>query len=508
MATEAQLVSDINYSLAGDEYTRVGFRVTISSRYISSVSFLLSQRNNPTGDVTFTIRKTSDDALLGSKVWGDASSLPVLGSRAWKTATFSVPIYVNEEVRILCEYSGGDYSSAINIFCGAENSNIKGSEVFTSYTPSSYTDDANDDGTYSYEYSGGSTNAPSVTTQAVSDITATTATGNGNVTDLGAPLATQYGVCYAPFPNPTLDNATVTDETASPPATGAFTASLTNLYQDTLYYLKAYVKNEVGTFYGATATFTTSAGAPVLPLAVSTNYVTEIATTTALGHGAIDNNGGSDISQHGVCWGSSANPTYSVGGPTQTEEGATTVIGPFASLMTSLTAGTTYHMRAYAVNGTGPGYGLDVTFTTMAVGVPIVTTNKTTDVTPTTATGNGTIVNIGGSAITYRGCCWDSTINPTTTDSSSGYWGKTATAGGSKGDYSALITGLIAGTPVYMRFYATNTQGTGYGNNVLINELAGELLGGELMGVIGVKSETFVYTSKTGVQYYVQGVPF
>jgi len=341
-----------------------------------------------------------------------------------------------------------------------------------------------------------STTAPSVTTQAVTDIDKTTATGNGNVTSLGAPPATQHGHCWATHTKPsTVEPTTHTvdggrTENGVPSATGAFTSNLTTLRPNTKYYARTYITNSVGTIYGAEVEFTTLSDVPV----VTTDLATKVACSTAQGNGSIDNNGGSAITEHGVCWGTSANPTTS---DSKTEEGAYNVIGDFSSLMTGLTPETTYHYRAYAVNATGTGYGADVIFTTHAIGAPIVTTQRSTNVQAESATGNGTIVDTGGAAVTEHGHCWGTSANPTTSDS------KTEKGAGEVGAFTSGITGLTAGTPYYIRAYATNSYGTSYGDNDIINQLAGEL-----KGEIAVLSEWLVYTSKTGVQRALLGDEF
>jgi len=97
--------------------------------------------------------------------------------------------------------------------------------------------------------------APTVTTQAVTDIAVTTATGNGNITDLGTPEATQHGVCWNTGGTPTTaDDKT---EEGVPEATGAFTSSITGLTANTLYYVRAYATNSEGTSYGDEVSFTT-----------------------------------------------------------------------------------------------------------------------------------------------------------------------------------------------------------------------------------------------------------
>jgi hypothetical protein len=100
---------------------------------------------------------------------------------------------------------------------------------------------------------------PTVTTEAVSSITDTTATGNGTVTDDGGDTITERGIVWSTSANPT----TADDKATSAGTTGAFTASLTGLTSGTLYHARAYATNSVGTSYGDDVTFTTETDIPV-----------------------------------------------------------------------------------------------------------------------------------------------------------------------------------------------------------------------------------------------------
>ncbi|WP_320054788.1 MBG domain-containing protein [uncultured Acetobacteroides sp.] len=103
-------------------------------------------------------------------------------------------------------------------------------------------------------------------TQGATGIAATTATGNGSITCLGASTTT-YGICYSS----TNATPTIADSKAAlgtPAATGPFTVSLAGLTPNTLYYARAYGTNSGGggTNYGDVVTFTTMP-APVAPSA-------------------------------------------------------------------------------------------------------------------------------------------------------------------------------------------------------------------------------------------------
>jgi hypothetical protein len=107
------------------------------------------------------------------------------------------------------------------------------------------------------------TSAPTVTTQAVSDIGLTTAAGNGNITSLGSPNPTAHGVCWNTGDTPTIVDSHTDEGVAT--ATGAFTTSMTGLFPVTAYYVRAYATNLAGTVYGDDVSFTTEDGTGVPP---------------------------------------------------------------------------------------------------------------------------------------------------------------------------------------------------------------------------------------------------
>jgi uncharacterized protein (TIGR02145 family) len=94
-------------------------------------------------------------------------------------------------------------------------------------------------------------------------------------------------------------------------------------------------------------------------LPILTTSATSIRSTSVISGGNIINNGGAHISERGVCWSTSHNPTIE---DAKTVNGTGT--GIFIDTITGLTPENTYYLRAYATNGAGTGYGDEQTFST------------------------------------------------------------------------------------------------------------------------------------------------
>ncbi len=92
---------------------------------------------------------------------------------------------------------------------------------------------------------------------------------------------------------------------------------------------------------------------------VTTLDISNITQTTALARGSVNSDTNGDITSRGICWGTSSDPEIS---GNKTIEGSGT--GTFTSSISDLTAGTKYHVRAYAIKEAGTFYGSDVHFTT------------------------------------------------------------------------------------------------------------------------------------------------
>jgi len=298
---------------------------------------------------------------------------------------------------------------------------------------------------------------PTVTTTASTALSKTGFTTGGNVTSAGGGTlsVTERGIVYSTtVQDPTTSNTKVL--AATPTGTGSYTISLTGLTPGTIYYVRAYAINSVGTGYGSRITVTTPSE-PVL----STTSITSISTTTASSGGTITSSSGSTVTARGVCYSTSPNPTTA---NTTTSNGTGT--GTFTSSLTGLSPSTTYYVKAYAINTTGTGYGNELSFTTTSSGsFPSLTTTAASGISQTTASSGGNVTADGGSTVTARGICYATTQNPTLSNT-------VVNSGSGTGVFTSSLSGLTPNTTYYIRAFATNSNGTNFGTQVSFTTLS------------------------------------
>jgi uncharacterized protein (TIGR02145 family) len=289
-------------------------------------------------------------------------------------------------------------------------------------------------------------------TTTVSSIGATTATSGGNITYNGGATVTVSGIVWSTSSNPTI---TLSTKTADGASTGAFVSNITGLTPGTLYYVRSYATNSVGTSYGAQTSFTTL-NTPTISATVS---ATSITSSTATIGGAITSDGGAAVTTRGVVYGTSTgSATFSVSSGTGT--------GTYTINLTGLKPATTYFARSFAINSVGTVYGAETNFTTIAVEPTVSATEAAVSITGSSATSGGTISSNGGSIVTVSGIVWSTTSTPTIALATK------TTNGAATGTYTSSLTGLAPATLYYVRAYATNSIGTAYGPERYFTTLA------------------------------------
>jgi uncharacterized protein (TIGR02145 family) len=204
--------------------------------------------------------------------------------------------------------------------------------------------------------------------------------------------------------------------------------------------------------------------------ALTTTAIDQISSSSANSGGNVTSDGGSSIVSQGLVWDTVTNPTISLSTKLISTTGQVG-LGAFKSVMTGLKASTKYFVRAFATNSAGSSYGNELSFTTNASRPPTLITKPIIQISSSGAISGGLLYSVDGSIIS-RGVVWSTSINPTIQLS-------TKTSDGTVGDpmqFQSSINGLQPNTKYYVRAYATNTAGTGYGQELPFTTLDGTVV--------------------------------
>jgi len=234
----------------------------------------------------------------------------------------------------------------------------------------------------------------------------------------------------------------------------------------------------------------------------TTEAVTAITPTTATGHGTTVDDMGSAITERGTVIAVTANPTTA-----DHKDLATGTEGAYTTSITALTKGTVYHVRAYAINTTGTGYGEDVEFTTIAD--PTISTLAATNIASTTVRLNSS-VSFDGSAVTGEACTV--TVVYRTTAPPYANYAAILAAGGTEvvatGTYTTGqtpywdITGLATGTLYSFAVKIANSTATdAYGSVLTFTTSAGISDITNLKAIPTATTVAFKWDIGSGAQY-------
>jgi hypothetical protein len=297
---------------------------------------------------------------------------------------------------------------------------------------------------------------PTVLTIAITTYDGFSATLGGNVTADGGATVTERGVVYTTSHNTTtIGEPNVTKDANGTTGTGTFSESVTGLTRGTTYYVRAYATSTEGTAYGSLQSFTTM-GLPTVSTAAITTYDGVSATLD----GNVSSDGGATVTERGIVY-SSVDNTPAIGETDVAKNADGTLgTGTFSKSVTGLTRGTTYYVRAYAINAEGTVYGSMQSFTTNTL--PTVSTTVVTTYDGVSATLGGNVSSDGGATVSERGVVYSSVDHTPTigeTDVTKNVNGTTGTE-----TFSKSVTGLLNGTTYYVQAYATNSEGTSYGS--------------------------------------------
>ena len=332
-----------------------------------------------------------------------------------------------------------------------------------------------------------------VTTISITDITFSSAKCNGKVSFTGNYSVGNCGSCWSESPSPTIDNYFTTDIQGQ----GSFVSKLQNLKSSTRYYVRAYATTSSGIVYGDELVFDTESngGGPQIGLTVSLGDVYDIHGHSAKCDVVVSYDNNNEITELGVYWSVSENPMiYNY------HMSCETSLGNHSVELNNLEPGTTYHVRAYAINTSGAAIYTqeEKTFTTFSK--PQVSTLDVTNIAPTEAVGHGVLEENGGTIETF-GFCWSTSPDPEPTIHDNIVYAN----GSETGDFTASLTNLTPNTTYFVRAFATNEIDTSYGNMVSFTTLPNPITLSDFLGVFSVTAlnrETDQYESWDGTNIY------
>lgn len=233
----------------------------------------------------------------------------------------------------------------------------------------------------------------------------------------------------------------------------SFICNVTKLNPNTTYYVKAFVENTFGYFWGEEKSFITSSGLPK----VAQLAAVEINFYDATFKAKVENEGDVPVLERGFCYKiedgklpTIANDTIHCG------EGA----GAFEGKIINLSNQFEYHIRAYAKNKFGVAYSETDTVFSVKSDYPLVRISDTHILGKGTVEITGTVLDEGRSPVVESGFCWSTTnATPDSTDNimplSSG-----------KKQFSGVISKMKGNTIYYIRAYAKNSVKTVYSEKV------------------------------------------
>ena len=206
---------------------------------------------------------------------------------------------------------------------------------------------------------------PTVSTVGIGEVHATSAFVEIKLESNGNSDVSSLGVCFGNQNDPDINSSVAfTDISES-----IQRVLIKGLNPNTIYYARAFAKNDAGVAYGVSLSFSTT---PTSAPTINTLEASAITISSAQIGGDIISDGGLDITEKGICY----SAVSSIPSVADTKIISSSSENPFTVTLTGLVNGTLYYARAYATNSAGTSYGELKSLTTLSVPDVLVETNN------------------------------------------------------------------------------------------------------------------------------------
>ena len=326
---------------------------------------------HPINNVNHTVYPALTDGVSSIGEWG-ASTVNITDGNKAKGVIFSNDN--SKTIVVGAEYGSGRVAAIGDSSPFDDGSGHPGNHLYDGW-------DEYDDSTLGIDmvnWCAKLTSSPSVSTSSATNITSTSATLNGNLTDTGNASSVTV---YFEYGTDTNYGSETTHQTMN--STGSFTADISGLSPNTTYHYRAVATNSAGTSYGDDKTFVTSV--QIQPPSPPSNLTaTANSSSITLNWDAPSDNGGASITSYKIYRGTSS------GGESSTP--IATVNGNITTYTDSnVTAGTTYYYKVTAVNSAGESaMSNEASATVMAI-IPISEARNKPDGTEVLVKGTVTV---------------------------------------------------------------------------------------------------------------------
>lgn len=298
---------------------------------------------------------------------------------------------------------------------------------------------------------------PTLNVLDATDISATTATLNGEIVTVGYPAYTERGFVYSTSSIPSSGfDASLPRVTAPISNDAKYGCRIEGLALGVPYYVRAYAVNSAGTAYSSNqVAFTTIAELATLTVEAATNI--DVVTGEATFNGTVVTLGDPAYTERGFVYNTRTNPTVNHNKVVVSGVGT----GKYSVDVMGLDIEQDYYVRAYTINELGNvSYSSNEILVSTKAILPTITTMEIeeADLSAGTAVLRGTVISLGEPAYTERGFVYSTMPEPTIYDGTK----LVANGAGVPGSFSVSATNMPSET-YSVRAYATNRGGTAYG---------------------------------------------